>query len=167
MNMRFFVSGAVALAFASASPARALDTKPVLSLDLAKKLAEGCEAKAKADNLRMNVAVVNDGGRLVYFEHMDGSYLGSIAIAQEKANTSASFPAPSRFIGELAFGKDGKPGMAPGLAFVPGLATIPGGLPIMTANKIPIGAIGVSGGTSDQDEACAQAALAAVADDLK
>ncbi len=45
----------------------------------------------------------------------------------------------------------------PGIAFVPNLTAFPGGLPIMTADKVQIGAIGVSGATGDQDESCAQA----------
>ena len=130
-------------------------------------MAAACEAKAKQENWKMNIAVVNDGANLVYFEHMDGAFLGSIYISQHKAMTSANFPFPTRTFGELAFGKDGKPGMVPGIADVPGIITFAGGLPIMTGNKVQIGGIGVSGGTSDQDEECARAGLNAVADDLK
>jgi glc operon protein GlcG len=57
--------------------------------------------------------------------------------------------------------------MVPGIADVPGIIAFAGGLPIMTGSKAQIGGIGVSGGTSDQDEECAKAGLAAVADDLK
>ena len=149
------------------SAAVALETKPTLTLDLAKKMAAGCEAKAKQENWKMNIAVVNDGANLVYFEHMDGAFLGSIYISQHKAMTSANFPFPTRTFAEIAFGKDGKPGMVPGIAAVPGVIAFPGGLPIMTGSKAQIGGIGVSGGTSDQDEECAKAGLAAVADDLK
>jgi glc operon protein GlcG len=149
------------------SAAIALETKPIITLDLAKKMAVGCEAKAKQENWKMNIAVVNDGTNLVYFEHMDGAYLGSIYISQQKAITSANFPAPTRFMGELAFGKDGKPGALPGIADVRGVITFAGGLPIVTASKAQIGAIGVSGGTSDQDEECAKAGVDAIADDLK
>jgi glc operon protein GlcG len=149
------------------SAAMAMETKPTLTLDLAKKMAAACEAKAKQENWKMNIAVVNDGANLVYFEHMDGAFLGSIYISQHKAMTSANFPFPTRTFGELAFGKEGKPGMVPGIADVPGIITFAGGLPIMAANKVQIGGIGVSGGTSDQDEECAKAGLNAAADDLK
>lgn len=158
---------AVASLILCGSAATALETKPVLTLDLAKKMAAACEAKAKQENWRMNIAVVNDGANLVYFEHMDGAFLGSIYISQHKAMTSANFPVPTRTFGEIAFGKEGKPGVVPGIADVPGIITFAGGLPIMTGNKAQIGGIGVSGGTSDQDEECAKAGLAAVADDLK
>jgi glc operon protein GlcG len=111
--------------------------------------------------------VVDAGADLVLFQRMNGAFLGSVDIAQRKARSSAMFPFPTRGLSEIAFGKEGEPGRTPGLAFVPGLAAFPGGLPIKTANGAHIGAVGVSGGTGDQDEACAQAALDAVADQLK
>jgi glc operon protein GlcG len=138
-----------------------------VDLALAKKMADGCEAKAMQEGWKMNVAVVDQGADLVLFRRMDGAFLGSVEIAQMKARSSAMFPFPTRGLGEIAFGKDGEPGRTPGLAFVPGLAAFPGGLPIKTPDGAHIGAIGVSGGTGDQDEACAQAGLDAVADQLK
>jgi uncharacterized protein GlcG (DUF336 family) len=148
------------------SAAKALETKPTLSLVLAKKMAAACEAKANQEKWKMNIAVVDDGANLVFFEQMDGAFKGSAYIAQHKAMTSANFPIPTRKLGEIAFGADGKPGMVPGLADVPGIITFAGGLPIM-ASKAQIGAIGASGGTADQDEECAKAGLDAVADELK
>ena len=149
------------------SAAMAMETKPVLTLDLARKMIAGCEAKAKSEGWKMNVAVVNDGANLVAFEHMDGAFLGSIYISQHKAMTSANFPFPTRQFADIAFGKDGKPGAVPGIANVPGVIAFAGGLPIMTASKVQIGGIGVSGGTADQDEQCAQAGLEAAQDELK
>ncbi len=150
-----------------ASAAMALESKPTVSLDLAKKMAAGCEAKAKQEKWKMNIAVVDDGANVIFFEQMDGAFKGSAYIAQHKAMTSANFPAPTRMLAEIAFGKDGKPGIVPGLADVPGVIAFPGGLPIMTANKVHIGGIGASGGTADQDEECAKAGLDAVADELR
>ena len=92
---------------------------------------------------------------------MDGAFLGSIQIAQLKANTSANFPFSTKQVGEIVQTR------VPGLAFVPGLVTFEGGLPIKTAGGEHIGAIGVSGATAEQDGACAQAGLDAVKDDLK
>jgi uncharacterized protein GlcG (DUF336 family) len=138
-----------------------------IDLETAKKMADACEAKAAEEGWKMNVAVVDGGADLVLFHRMDGAFLGSVEIAQMKARSSAMFPFPTRGLGEIAFGKDGEPGRAPGLAFVPGLAAFPGGLPVMTADGTHLGAIGVSGGTGDEDEACAQAALDAVADQLQ
>jgi glc operon protein GlcG len=146
--------------------AMATETKPALSLDTAKKMVAACEAKAKQEGWKMNIAVMDDGANLVAFERMDGAYLGSIQVAQHKAATSANFPFSTRQFSELAFGKEGKPGIVPGIANYPGIVTFAGGLPIMTANKVQIGGIGVSGGTSDQDEQCAQAGIDAVKSEL-
>ena len=142
-------------------------TESTLTLDLAKKMAAACEAKAKQEKWLMNIAVVDDGANLVYFEQMDGAFKGSGYVSQHKAMTSANFPFSTRRFSELAFGKDGKPGMVPGIADVPGIITFAGGLPIVTGSKVQIGGIGVSGGTSDQDEECSQAGLDAVKDELK
>jgi uncharacterized protein GlcG (DUF336 family) len=144
----------------------AADTKPAINLDIAKKMIAACEAKAKQEGWKMNIAVVDDGANLVAFERMDGAYLGSIQVAQYKATTSANFPFSTRSFGELAFGKEGKPGIVPGIANFPGIVTFAGGLPIMTASNAQIGGIGVSGGTSDQDEQCAQAGIDAVKSEL-
>jgi glc operon protein GlcG len=147
--------------------ARALEQAPVMTLDLARKMATGCEAKAKDMNWKMNISVVDSGANQIFFEKMDGAYLGSGDIALHKAQTSARFPFPTRGVQELAYGKDLKGGTVPGLALVPGIVAFAGGLPIMTEGKVHIGGIGVSGGTSDQDETCAQAGLDAVKDSLK
>jgi len=164
------VKSAMAVAVASvlcSSTAMAIETKPTLTLDLVKKMVAGCEAKAKQEGWKMNIAVADDGANLVAFERMDGAFLGSVYISQRKAMTSANFPASTRFFSELAFGKEGKPATVPGIAEVPGIIAFAGGLPILTANKAQIGGLGVSGGTADQDEQCAQAGLDAVKDDLK
>jgi glc operon protein GlcG len=160
----------IALAAALAvlcSPAWALDKTPVLSLELAKKMGAGCEAKAKEMNWKMNISVVDSGANEVYFERMDGAYLGSVDIARHKAETSAKFPFPTRAIEQLAYGKDLKGGMVPGIALVPGIIAFAGGLPVMSADNTHIGGIGVSGGTADQDEQCAQAGLDAAKESLR
>jgi len=158
---------AIVLAFVIGQHAYALDKTPTLSLELAKKMAAACEAKAKEMGWKMNVAVVDSGANEVFFERMDGAYLGSVDIARRKAETSARFPFPTRGIEQLAYGKDLKGGIVPGLAMVPGIIAFAGGLPVMTDDKMQIGAIGVSGGTSDQDETCAQAGIDAVKEALK
>ncbi len=161
------VAMAAALVVGLSPVALALDKVPVISLDLARKMAAGCEAKAKEMNWKMNISVVDSGANPIFFEKMDGAYLGSGEIALHKAQTSARFPRPTRGIEQLAYGKDLKGGMVPGLALVPGIIAFAGGLPIMTEDKVHIGGIGVSGGTSDQDETCAQAGIDAAKDDLK
>ena len=131
----------------------ALDTKPILSLSLAKKMADACEvAQEKAGYRKINIAIVDAGADLILFRRQDGAFLGSIDIALDKAISSARIPYPTRSIGEIAFGKDGKPGSAPGIAHSPGLVAFAGGLPIKTKDGVLIGAIGVSGASADEDE---------------
>jgi len=150
---------AAGLALAS-QPLLAQDKKTTLNLDTAKKIAAACEAKAKAEGWKMNIAILDDGGNLKYFQRMDGAFRGSIEVAQLKANTSSMFPFSTKQIGDIAQ-------KIPGIAFVPGLVTFEGGLPIKTASGEAIGSVGVSGASAEQDGACAQAGLDAVKDDLK
>jgi len=138
----------------------AQEKRTVLTLDTAKKIAAACEQKAKAEGWKMNIAIVDTGGNLKYFLRQDDAFLGSVKIAQLKANTSASFPFSTKQIGEIAKN-------VPGIAFVPGLVTFEGGLPIKTGSGEQVGAIGVSGDTAEHDGMCAQAGLDAVKDDLK
>jgi uncharacterized protein GlcG (DUF336 family) len=153
--------GTALVALLAAGPAMAFE------LEMAKAMAAACEAKAAQEGWKMNIAVVDVGADLVYFQRMDGAYLGSVEIAQRKAESSARLPFPTRVLAEISFGKDGEPGMVPGLALIEGLAAFPGGLPITTADGTLLGAIGVSGATGDQDEECAQAGLDAVTDQLQ
>ena len=67
---------AVASLVLCGSAATALETKPVLTLDLAKKMAAACEAKARQENWKMNIAVVNDGANLVYFRAVQCCWIG-------------------------------------------------------------------------------------------
>jgi len=163
----FTAATKIALAIGLAQHASALDKTPVLSLDLAKKMAAACEAKAKEMSWKMNISIVGGGANEIFFERMDGAYLFSGDIARHKAETSARFPFPTRGVEQLAYGKDLKGGTVPGLALVPGIIAFAGGLPVMTDDKMHIGGIGVSGGTADQDETCAQAGIDAIKDALK
>jgi len=167
LHANYIAAAAIVLAVGLGQDAPALEKTPVLTLDLAKKMAAGCEAKAKEMNWRMNISIVDNGANEIFFERMDGAYLGSGDIARHKAETSARFPFPTRAIEQLAYGKDLKGGTVPGLALVPGIIAFPGGLAVMTDDKVQIGGIGVSGGTGDQDETCAQAGIDAVNDALK
>ncbi|HEX9451756.1 MAG TPA: heme-binding protein [Burkholderiales bacterium] len=150
----------VSLFTALAGSAMALEMRPILTLDVAKKMAAACEAKAKQEGWKMNIAIVDNGGNLKFFLRQDDAFLKSIEIAQLKAGTSAGFPFSTKQIGEIT-------AKVPGIAFVPGIVTFEGGLPILTADGKQVGAIGVSGGTAEQDGMCAQASVDAVKNDLK
>jgi uncharacterized protein GlcG (DUF336 family) len=145
-------------------PAWAVGTKPYLTLEMATKMADACEAKANAEEWRkVNIAIYDDGGNLKLFRRQDGAYLHSIKIAKLKGHTSSGMPRSTRKLGELNFSKE----PPYGIDSVPGFVIFPGGLPILTAAGDQIGGIGVSGATGDQDEACGQAGLDAIAELLK
>ena len=159
MKTRHLLAAAVTLLGLSVS-AEAQQQKTVLGLEAAKKMAAACEETARKEGWNMIIAIVDDGGNLKHFSRMDNSFRASIEIAQLKANTSSGFPRSTRQVGEIAQQR------APGIVHVPGIVTFAGGLPIITAKGEHIGAIGVSGATSDQDEVCAQAGLDAVKAEL-
>jgi uncharacterized protein GlcG (DUF336 family) len=167
--MTFKLSAAlVAATFIFSTNAHALDQKPVLTLDMANQIVAACVALATAEEWRpVNVAVFDDGGNLKAFQRMDNAFLGSIQIAQMKGHTSTVFPLPTRVVAELAYGKDGEPGLLPGISEIPGIAAFPGGVPIMTGDGHQLGGVGVSGASGDQDEQCAQTGIAAIASMLK
>ena len=151
---------AVAALLSLSVSAGAQQQKTVIGLDAAKKMAAACEDTARKEGWNMNIAIVDDGGNLKHFSRMDNSFRASIEIAQLKANTSSGFPRSTRQVGEIAQQR------VPGIVHVPGIVTFAGGLPIVTAKGEHIGAIGVSGGSADQDEVCAQAGLDAVKSEL-
>jgi len=102
--------------------------------------------EARRNNCNMAIAVVDPGGYLVYFERMPNTQLGSVDLAIEKARTSALFRRPTKvFQDALAGGGDG-------LRVLRLTGTIPneGGVPIIVEGKL-VGAIGISGGSVEQD----------------
>ena len=142
----------------------AIETKPYLTLEMAKKMADACEAKAEQAGWRkINIAIYDDGGNLKLFRRQDGAFMHSIQIAQLKGRTSAGMPRATRELGKLNYSKE----HPYGIEQVPGLVSFPGGLPILAASGEQIGGIGVSGATGDQDEECASVAIEAIADLLK
>ena len=143
----------------------ALEMRPTILLELAERMANACEAKAKQEGWNLSIAVVDAGADLVLFRRMPNAHLASIDIALDKARSSARLPLPTRNIAEIVYGQDGKGGRTPGLAHVEGLMAFPGGLPIKAGDTL-VGAIGISGATGDQDEECAQVAIDTIAEDL-
>ena len=163
---RLFVAAMAAVFFMlSVAPAISLEMRPLLTLDIAEKIALACEIFGEREGYRpLNIAVVDEQGNLIYFRRSRNSFRGSADIAINKAWTSAKFPFTTRFLGEKIVNRD--PNVVHGIQFVDRLIVFPGGLPIM-AGEHHIGAVGVSGATGDQDEACAQAGIDAVKDLLK
>lgn len=144
----------------------ASDLNSAINLEIAQKMAAGCQAEAQKQGWKMSVTVVDAGANPIYFQRMDGTYIASTEIATLKAENSAKMQMPTSAFEEFAFGKDKKGGPAPGLANLPGFVTIAGGLPIISSRGF-LGAIGVSGGFPNQDEACAQAGIDSIKSYLK
>ena len=116
----------MATALVCASPlALALDKAPVISLEVAKKMAAGCEAKAKEQSWKMNISVVDSGANEIYFEKMDRAFLGSREIALHKAETSAHFPFPTRFVEQLPMARISRAGWYPGWRWSPASSPLP------------------------------------------
>lgn len=116
-------------------------------------------AHAASLGVRINVAVVDSGGNLAAFLRMPGAFLHSIDIAIDKAYTAASFGLPtSQWHAALQQHSDA---VREGIVRRPRFVGFGGGLP-MVENGQRIGGIGVSGGSEEQDEACAQAGLSAI-----
>ena len=127
-----------------------------ISPDAAKKVAAAAIAEAKKNNWAMAVAVVDTGGYLVYFERMPDTQLGSVEISMEKAKSAAVFRRPTKsFQDTLAAGGDGLR-----MLRLTGAMPVEGGIPLIVDGKL-IGAVGASGGSSDQDGRTATAGAAA------
>jgi uncharacterized protein GlcG (DUF336 family) len=146
--------------FAATSTAYAQLPNPygdAISLENAKKAAAPVVAEARRTDAMVAIAVVDGGGSLVYFERMDGTQIGSIPVALDKARSAALFKrATKAFQDTLAGGGDGLRILA-----LEGAVPVEGGVPLLMDGKI-VGAIGVSGGTSQQDGQCARAGAAAL-----
>ena len=147
---------ALSIAMASSASAQFVEKKTV-SLALAKKMAVAAEAEAVKNNWTMVFVIVDDGGNLVYLGRMDGTQIGSIEVAQGKARTALNFKRPTKALQDVIdMGQ-------PHVMTLDHITAVQGGLPIMLDGKV-IGAIGASGGTSPQDEQCAQAGLTALSE---
>jgi uncharacterized protein GlcG (DUF336 family) len=158
MNNHRFNSSFTGLALAAAllsAPAAAQSVRPSLDLATARLMAEACERHAHEQGWRMIIAINDDAGRLKHFSRMDGSILISIGVAQLKADTSSGAPFSTRQFRDLSK-------TVIGADRLPGTTTIIGGLPVLTSKGVQVGSIGVSGGSEDEDERCAQKALDAV-----
>jgi uncharacterized protein GlcG (DUF336 family) len=132
----------------------------MITLKEARKIIAAAEAKAAEIGQPMNIAVADAGGNLIAHVRMDGAWLGSIDISIKKAYTSRAFDISTKDLAEHSqsggqfFGihasNDGR------------IMIFAGGIPLKRDGKV-IGAIGVSGGSGEQDHAVAEAGAAAFA----
>jgi uncharacterized protein GlcG (DUF336 family) len=130
-----------------------------VSLELALELLDCVREEAASQGLSVAAAVVDRGGNPVASARMDGTPLGAMALAVDKAYTAVLWQTPT---GEfMASTQPGGPDWGFNTTTGGRVVVYAGGLPLVDDGDL-IGALGVSGGTGEQDEACATAALAAV-----
>jgi glc operon protein GlcG len=148
------IAGALA-ALAAPAGAQVMDKK-TLTLDGAKSIAAAAAAEAKRLGAGGAIAIVDDGGSLVYLERLEGTFPAAATVAIEKARTAAQFRRPTRvFEDAIRNGRNALLGVAV-------MTPLQGGVPITIGGQI-VGAIGVSGAASaQQDDDIAQAASTAL-----
>ena len=129
---------------------------PISTRD-AKVVAAAAIAEAQSNGWNMAIAIVDAGGHLVLFERMQNTQIGSIDVSMEKARTSALFRRETKvFQDAVAAG-----GANLRILRLTGAIPIDGGVPIIVGGKL-IGAIGVSGGSGEQDGQVARSGVAAL-----
>jgi glc operon protein GlcG len=146
------LSGALALA---AEPP-AVAEKKSLTLEGAKQIAAAAAAEARSHNEGGAIAIVDDGGNLLYLERIDGTFPAGSMISIGKARTAALFKKPTSAFEDII--KNGRTAMVA----LPDFTPLQGGVPLELDGRV-VGAIGVSGASSQQrDEAVAKAGAASL-----
>lgn len=129
--------------------------KPVLSLDVAKRIATAAEAYATRNGWRITVAIVDDGGHLLYLQRSHDTKFGTVETAIAKAYAAIAFQRPTKASEDAVLS-----GRLIHLA-LPSVIPAEGGVPICLHDTL-VGALGISGVSSAQDGQVAAAGLAAI-----
>ena len=129
-------------------------TKPALTLSDVKKMLAACEAEASKNKWPVAISVVDEAGFLLGFQRMDGAPAISAEVSMGKARTSAMTKRPSKFFEDRVKER-------PAFVNFPAGILIQGGVPLVYQNEC-VGAIGVSGVQSHEDEQIALAGAAAL-----
>jgi len=124
-------------------------SKPCLTSSDVKKILAACEAEAAKNKWAVSIAIVDEGGYLLALQRMDGASAITAEVSLGKARTSAMTKRPSKFFEDRIKER-------PAFAGFPAGILIQGGVPIVHDNEC-VGAIGVSGVQSQEDEQVAQA----------
>ncbi len=146
------VAGLIALSCSAG--AQMLDRK-VMSIAQAKTIAAAAMAEAEKNNWTVVVAILDEGGHLMYLERRDGTQLASAEIAVQKARAALLFKRSTKAMEDAAAQRPAFHTLNREVAM------IEGGLPLMFNNAV-VGAIGVSGVTSQQDGVAAKAGVDAL-----
>lgn len=132
-----------------------LANRQIITLEGARRILAAAEAEARKNNWNVAMAVVDESGNLIAFQKLDDTQVGSIDIAIGKARTAARMKRPTKALEDAVTG-----GRTVMLA-VEGLVPMEGGVPVIVDGRV-IGAVGVSGVTSQQDAQVASAGAAAL-----
>jgi uncharacterized protein GlcG (DUF336 family) len=132
-----------------------MNTKPVLTLGDARRIAAGAEAEADAHEWAVSIAIVDDGGHLLWLQRLDGAAPISAQIAPAKAQTAALGRRETKLYEDMING-----GRHSFLS-APLQGMLEGGVPIIVDGQC-IGAVGVSGVKSNEDARIARAGIAAL-----
>ena len=130
---------------------------PAITLEQAKKVAAAAEVEARKNKWNVFIVIVDSATNLVLLQRMDDAQLGSLNVAQKKAYTAAAFRRSTKVF------EDGIVSGGIGMRILGNEQAMPieGGLPILVNGKV-VGAIGVSGVTSQQDGIIAKAGIEAL-----
>jgi glc operon protein GlcG len=160
MNVRKLALPAATLVFLAIGFAQAQQMPQYggnINLEQARKAAAAADAEARKNGWPMAITVVDTAGQMVYFQRADNTQTASVQVSQDKAVSAAMFRRPTKAFQDVVAG--GGAGLR--ILGLRGASPVEGGIPIVVDGKI-IGAIGVSGATSDQDGQCAKAGVDAV-----
>jgi uncharacterized protein GlcG (DUF336 family) len=130
-------------------------SKPVLTLEDAKRMAAAAEAEAVANDWKVSIVIVDDGGHMLYMQRSHETRFGSVETATAKAHMAAALHMPSKASEDAVMG-----GRLIHLA-LPGVIPAEGGVPLLR-DGVVVGAIGISGVRSAQDGQIAAAGVAAL-----
>ena len=153
------VLGTVVLLTAASASAQAPPPPygSAISLEQAKKVMAGAEAEAKKNNWPVVIAILDSGGQLVMLQRLDNTQWGSVEVAKDKARSAVAFRRPTKAFQDLI----AQGGANMRLLNLSGASMLEGGIPIVVDGKI-VGAVGVSGVTSQQDAQIGQAGIDAL-----
>ena len=131
-----------------------MKTRPMLTLEDCRKITAAAEAEARRNNWNVVIAILDDGGHLLHLARMDGASPANARIAVEKGRTAAETRRSTMAWQERIAKR-------PELLNMPEVTPVQGGLPIM-ADGVCVGAVGISGVQSHEDEQIAAAGIAAL-----
>jgi len=135
-----------------------MDSKPILTLENAKRIAAAAQAEAQSNDWRVVIAVVDDGGHLLYLQRSHDTQFGGIETAIQKAHAAVAFQRPTKASEDAVLS-----GRLIHLA-LPGVIPAEGGVPLLIEGVV-VGGLGISGVRSFQDGQIAAAGVAVLAED--